>query len=196
MELIPVSTGGGENNPRQITMSENARKLAQIEVAPVERKFVEQEIRMVGKIEVDETRLSHITAWVPGRIDRLYVNYTGISVQEGNHLVELYSPELISTQQELLESIKAVKAINSSAFPEMKETTQRQLESVRERLRLWGLNESQIKKMEKNGKPTENITLYSPVSGIRIYPGFIMARKLNLLPKLYPVMFLKVEFLS
>ncbi len=62
---------------------------------PVERKYVTADIRMVGKVEYDETRLAHITAWVSGRLDRLYVDYAGVQVNKGDHMVYIYSEELV-----------------------------------------------------------------------------------------------------
>jgi len=168
MDLIPVKKGQTPENPRQIFLSENARRLAAVEVAPVERKFVVNEIRMVGKIEYDETRLKYITAWVSGRIDRLYVNFTGITVRQGDHMVELYSPELLSTQQELIQSLKMLEGTAPQTSSEVKALAERQLQSVRERLRLWGLTNEQILQLEKEQQPSDHITIYAPSSGIVI----------------------------
>ena len=82
MDLIPVRAGGARGMEREptLTMSEEAKKLAEIQTSPVERKFVTAEIRMVGKVEYDETLLAYITAWIPGRLDRLFVDYTDYAV--------------------------------------------------------------------------------------------------------------------
>ena len=146
MDLIPVDTG--LIGLREIEFSEEAAKLMEIETSIIERKFVTAEIRMVGKIDYDETRLKNITAWVPGRIDRLYVDFTGITVSKGDHMVYLYSPELISTQRELL-------------LPSLKD-------AAREKLRLLGLAAEQIEEIEKTGQPTDHITIYAPIGGVVI----------------------------
>ena len=146
MDLIPVDTR--LIGLREIEFSEEAAKLMEIETSIVERKFVTAEIRMVGKIDYDETRLKNITAWVPGRIDRLYVDFTGITVSKGDHMVYLYSPELISTQRELL-------------LPSLKD-------AAREKLRLLGLAAEQIEEIEKTGQPTDHITIYAPIGGVVI----------------------------
>jgi len=114
MDLIPVTSESGDVGERQISFSQAAIKLMEIETAPVERKFVEAQIRMVGKVDYDETRVKNITAWVPGRIDRLYVDFTGIIVSKGDHMVDLYSPELISAQAELLQALKAAGNVKTS----------------------------------------------------------------------------------
>ncbi len=77
-----------------------------IETAPVERRYVSHEIRMVGKVDYDETKLGYITAWVSGRLDRLYVDYTGVQVNKGDHMVYIYSEELYSAQQELIQALR------------------------------------------------------------------------------------------
>lgn len=168
MDLIPVKKSERSENPRQIYLSESARRMAEIEVAPVEKKYVVNEIRLVGKIEYDETRLKYITARVAGRIDRLYVNFTGTPVRQGDHLVELYSPELISTQQELLQTLNILNSFPGETSPDLKDPFERQLHSARERLRLWGLTEAQIEKLEKDRQSTDHITIYSPIGGIVI----------------------------
>ncbi len=174
MDLIPVTPGGDEmEGSRRLTMSETARKLAQIQVSPVERKFVTAEIRMVGKVDFDETRLGYITAWISGRIDRLFVDYTGIQVKKGEHMVSLYSPEVLATEEELLQAIQAVKELGKSEIGIMKSTAAATVEAARERLRLWGLSEEQIKKIENNTTPSDHITIYSPMSGIVIHKNAV-----------------------
>ena len=104
MELIPVMEDSGGVGPRQLSMSEGARVLAEVRTTPVERRMVVKEVRLVGKVDYDETRMRTITAWVSGRLDRLYVDYTGVAVQKGAPLVYMYSPELLVAQRALLEA--------------------------------------------------------------------------------------------
>ena len=168
MDLIPVSTAGGDIGQRQISFSEAAIKLMEIETTPVERKFVTAEIQMVGKIDYDETRVKYITAWVPGRIDRLYVDFTGITVSRGDHMVELYSPELISAQAELLQASRAAGNIGAVTSDLVKRATVATLKAAREKLRLLGLTTDQIDRIESSGEPVTHITIYSPMGGIVI----------------------------
>ncbi len=165
MDLIPVATEDGVVGERQITFSEEALKLMEIQTTLVERKFVEAEIRMVGKVDYDETRVKNITAWVPGRIDRLYVDFTGITVNKGDHMVDLYSPELISAQAELLQALKAVGSVRDSTSDLMKRTILATLEASRDKLQLLGLARAQIDKIERSGAPVTYITIYSPMGG-------------------------------
>ena len=152
MDLIPMPLDlAASVGPRELVVSEEAAKLMEIETSTVERKFVTAEIRMVGKIEYDETRVKNITAWVPGRsrIERLFVDFTGITVKKGDHMVDLYSPELISAQAELLLSSTKLLA--------------------REKLRLLGLTAEQIEQIEKTGKPVDYLTIYAPIGGVVVH---------------------------
>ncbi|NIM13466.1 MAG: DUF3347 domain-containing protein [Candidatus Aminicenantes bacterium] len=178
MDLIPVSTEEEEVGPRELKLSPTAIKLADIQTAPVERRFVSTIIRMVGKVEYDESRLGYITSRVPGRIDRLYVDYTGITVRKGDHLVYLYSPELISAQQELLQALKAYRKFGSG------KTT---VNAAREKLKLWGLPAAQIKEIEKRGKPTDHLTIYSPMSGIIIHKNAVEGMYVKTGSKIYTI---------
>ena len=88
MDLIPLESGSDDGGEREISVSPYAAKLMEIETTEVVRRFVAAEVRMVGKVDYDETRVTYISAWVPGRIDRLFVDYTGITVKKGDHLAE------------------------------------------------------------------------------------------------------------
>jgi Cu(I)/Ag(I) efflux system membrane fusion protein len=171
MDLIPVSSGdmGDDEGPRELKMSAKAIKLAEIEVALVERRVVTNEVRMVGKVDYDETRLGYITAWVPGRIDRLFVDYTGVSVKKGDQMVYLYSPELLTAQEELIQAIKTVGELKHSEIVSINKTAQQLVDAVREKLRLWGLTKKQIEEIERRGKTSEHITIYAPMSGVVIH---------------------------
>jgi Cu(I)/Ag(I) efflux system membrane fusion protein len=169
MDLIPASSADADIGERQISFSKAAVKLMEVETTPVERKFVEAEIRMVGKVDYDETRVKNITAWVPGRIDRLYVDFTGITVSKGDHMVELYSPELISAQAELLQALKAAGNARTATSELVKRTTLAMLEAARDKLRLLGLANEQIGEIESSGKPVNHLTIYSPMGGVVIH---------------------------
>ncbi len=169
MDLIPLDSGSDdEGGPRELTVSETSKALMEIETAPVERRFVTADVRMVGKVDYDETRVSHITAWVPGRLDRLFVDYTGIRVAEGDHMVELYSPELLSAQEELLQAITAAKDLARSDVSVVRDATEAMVEAAREKLRLWGLTPEQIKGVEQRGTAADHVTIYAPTGGIVI----------------------------
>ena len=167
MDLIPLERAG-DVGPREFVASDTAIHLMDVRVTPVERKFVTAEVRLVGKVAYDETRLGYITAWVPGRLDRLFVDYTGVPVKKGDHMVVLYSPQLLSAQEELLQAKKTVKEIERSRIDIMRENAQATVEAAREKLRLWGLTKEQIEEIEKRGKSTDLMQINAPMGGIVI----------------------------
>ena len=169
MDLIPAAGGEDEaGSARELKLSQAAIKLAEITTSPVERRFTPIEIRMVGKVAYDETRLAYITAWVPGRLDRLYVDYTGVPVRKGDHLVYIYSPDLLTAQEELIQAKQALSELRQSDMKVMRETAEQTIAAARERLRLWGLTAKQIAKIEREGKASDHITIYAPRGGIVI----------------------------
>ena len=125
--------------------------LATIETQPVERRPLEHEVRMVGKVAVDETRITYISSYVPGRIDRLFVNYTGIFVQKGVHLAEIYSPELLVAQKEYLLALDAAESARKDATrpTAVRETADALLQASRRKLQLWAIPEDQIAELER-----------------------------------------------
>jgi len=164
MDLVPVASGA-TMGMRFYSVSPESRALMDIEVTPVERRYVEANVRMVGKVAYDETRRKYITARVPGRLDRLFVDYTGIEVKPGDHMVTMYSEELYTAQQEL------ILAVRSARQPRPKTTFFDTpgvdfLASAREKLRLLGLTKEQIADIEKQKKPTDHVTIYAPMGGI------------------------------
>jgi Cu(I)/Ag(I) efflux system membrane fusion protein len=187
MDLIPVrKESGAEVAEREISFSEAALKLMEIETTPVEKKFVTAEIGMVGKVAYDETRVKNITAWVPGRIDRLYVDFTGISVRKGDHMVYLYSPQLLSAQEELLQAVKA--AANLQGASELiARSVRATVEAAREKLRLLGLTQQQIEQIEKTGEPVDHLTIYAPIGGIVIHKNATEGMYVDTGTKIYTI---------
>ncbi|MDT8390855.1 MAG: efflux RND transporter periplasmic adaptor subunit [Lentisphaeria bacterium] len=169
MDLIPLAADEADDEgPRELLVSEAAKALMVIETAPVERRFVTAEVRMVGKVDYDETRVSNITAWVPGRLDRLFVDYTGVPVKKGDHMVTLYSPELLGAQEELLQAIKAADQLEDSPPGIVRETARGTVEAARDKLRLWGLTAEQIETLERRKSTEDHVTIYAPSGGIVI----------------------------
>ena len=167
MDLIPLTTSSGDElEPSQIRISETAKKLAQIQSKPVTRTFAEAEIRMVGKIAYDETNLNYISAWVPGRLDRLYADYTGMQVNKGDHLVSIYSPDLLSAQEELIQSSIAISKLKDSKSKILTSTAEQTLTATKEKLRLFGLSDAQISNIEQSGVASDHLTINAPIGGV------------------------------
>lgn len=167
MALVPVGAASSETlGHREVSLTPEAAALINVETLPAQRRFLQRPVRMVGKIAVDETRRSYITAYMPGRLDRLYVDYTGIRVRKGDHLAEIYSPELLVAQQELILARQNVEAMTPATSDAVRRTNRTLLRTAREKLRLLGLTDQQIETIAQSGEPTDHVTLYSPADGI------------------------------
>ncbi len=161
MDLIPVSSSGASADPGAIHFTKEAAALANIMTSVVTTQKPVKEIRLYGKIQADERLLQSQVAHIPGRIEKLQVNFTGEEVKRGQPLATIYSPELVTAQQELIEAAKS-KAIQPEIY-----------EAVKEKLRQWKLTESQISAIESSGNVKYNFDVYSTSSGI------VTARRVN-----------------
>lgn len=155
MDLIPLSNNNqGVQNNFTYSMSPEAAALANVQTKKVTYNIPEYEIRLTGKVFPDERKLVSITADFSGRIEKLFVDFTGQTVQKDEKLGTIYSPELVSAQKELLEAAKN-KERNPSIYS-----------AVKEKLRLWKMTEKQISDIESAGEVFTELDIYADVSGI------------------------------
>jgi len=172
MELIPVyedAGDSGELGAKEIKLSAYARKLAEIQTSEVKRTPVEARIRMPGKITYDERKTGYITAWAPGRIDKLYVDFTGTVVNKGDPMAYIYSPELYSAQQELVEAGFAYRKMRSSGLESLRRTARETVDAARKKLELLGLTPEQVNNIERTKQADEHITVTAPSSGVVVH---------------------------
>jgi Cu(I)/Ag(I) efflux system membrane fusion protein len=154
MELIPVTQDDtGEESPYELTMSEAATKLADVQTTRVIKEVAVSTSRLPGKIMVDERRLKTLPAHVPGRIEELYINFTGEYINKGDRVASIYSPQLVSAQKELLEVAKD-KERNPSLY-----------NAARNKLLNWEITEEQINQIESSKKVMNEIDIVSKVDG-------------------------------
>src|SRR5690554_2905041 len=157
MDLIPLQSSGLDDasiDPDAIQMSNEAIALANIQTTRVNRQNPVKDVRLYGTIQVDERLSQSQTSHVSGRIEKLLVNFTGESVKEGQVIATIYSPEVLTAQQELIEASK-VKDIEPSLS-----------QAVRQKLRLWKLSDEQIAKIEQSGEISPYIDITANTSGI------------------------------
>ncbi len=154
MDLIPASSASGSSNPMVYEMTPEAIAMAQIHTTKIGGVNESGELFLTGKIQADERENASVTAKYPGRIERLFVSFTGEEVKAGQRLATLYSPELLSAQRELLEAAKS-----KNDFPEL-------YQAAREKLKFWKLTESQITTIEQSGKVTEQMDILADQSGV------------------------------
>lgn len=158
MDLIPVSAAavGGF---RDVILTPDAVARLDIRVAPVLRQAATNRLRFLGRVAPDETRVSTTTARMDGRLDRLFIDYTGITVRKGDHLAEIYSPDLYIAQEELIQAKRAL-ATNPDR------TRKALYRATSEKLRLLGIGPEQIAAIEQQEEPTDHLTLNARQDGI------------------------------
>ncbi|HEV2148811.1 MAG TPA: efflux RND transporter periplasmic adaptor subunit [Longimicrobiaceae bacterium] len=131
----------------------------------VEQRTLEEAIRTAGSVTYDETRIAEVAPRFGGFVERLYVDFTGRPVRRGEPLLEIYSPDLVSAQQELLVAARLQRA-GGADVPGMPSDGGDLVRAARERLRLWDISDAQIDRVLRTGQVRRTLTLHSPVSGV------------------------------
>ncbi len=165
MESIQKQGKVQEVSPGTVQISPERQQLIGVKFGTVEMKPLEKIIRTVGRVDYDEKRIVTVSPKVGGWIEDLYVDFTGKYVREGEPLLTIYSPELVSTQEEYLLALRAKKSLTKSPFPEVAGSGESLAESAKRRLKLWDISDDQIKVLEESGQAKKTLTLYSPFSG-------------------------------
>ncbi|MBI2901307.1 MAG: efflux RND transporter periplasmic adaptor subunit [Planctomycetes bacterium] len=179
-ELPPGTTARLQLSPFRI-------RQAGVATSEVGYRLVVREIRTVGFIDFDERRLAHITARTAGRVDRLFIDFTGAAVKKNDPLVWLYSPDLVTTQDNYLDAIKTLDEMRRKpqADPTAISRKERDVESAKERLRLWGITDEQIKSLEETKKAETHLKIHSPIDGTVISRHVLAGQYVNEGAELY-----------
>jgi len=161
MQLIPLNQGGVTIDPGAIHMTKEAAQLANVLTSKVSKQSPVKELRLYGKVQADERLLQSQVSYLPGRIEKLLVNFTGEVVRKGQTLAVIYSPDLVTAQQELLETAAT------------KESQPALYEASKDKLRQWKLTEKQIAAIETSGKVKTEFEVFASATGI------VSARRVN-----------------
>jgi Cu(I)/Ag(I) efflux system membrane fusion protein len=151
-----------------IQITPERQQLIGVKIGTVEMRTLDKVIRTVGRIDYDEKRIATVSVKVGGWIEDLYVDFTGRYVRKGEPLLTLYSPELVSTQEEYLMALEAKKSLAKSSFPEVAGSGDSLVESAKRRLKLWDVSDEEIRKLEESGQSKRTLTFYAPFSGFAI----------------------------
>jgi Cu(I)/Ag(I) efflux system membrane fusion protein len=165
MESIQKEGKMQEVAPGTVQISAERQQLIGVKIGTVEMKPLEKVIRTVGRVDYDEKRIVTVSPKIGGWIEDLYVDFTGRYVRQGEPLLTIYSPELVSTQEEYLIALEAKKSLTKSPFPEVAGSGLSLAESAKRRLKLWDITDDQIRILEETGQAKKTLTLYSPFSG-------------------------------
>lgn len=153
------------NGSPEFTVNPRRQQLINVKTEPVEIRDMTRVIRTVGTVELDETTIEHIHTKFSGWIEEVYVDYKWQHVKKGDPLFSIYSPELVSTQEEYLLALRSRRILGDSKFSEISKGSESLVRATRRRLELWDVSESQIREIERTGKVKKSITIYSPISG-------------------------------
>jgi Cu(I)/Ag(I) efflux system membrane fusion protein len=167
MDYVPVyaDEAGGAGAGATVTIDPGIVQNMNVLTGVVERGDLTQEIRTVGYLEYDQQKMVTVTTKYPGWIEKVYVNYVGEPVKRGQPLFEVYSPELVQTEQDLLSAIQFAQRMES-ATEEARSRAENLVEASRQRLAYWDVTPEQIQKLESTGKVFRTLTVVAPASGV------------------------------
>jgi Cu(I)/Ag(I) efflux system membrane fusion protein len=184
MALVPVYA----DNPATAGESPHADlPMGSIQISPQKQQLIGvkygmpsldssvKEIRAVGKVALDEQRISRVHTRVEGWIERVFVDFIGKAVDKGQPLLTLYSPDLLASQEEFILALRSQELLKASPLESALTQSDSLLAASRRRLQLWELSEEQIEEIAHTRKPVTNVTVNSPVN------GYVMTR--NAFPK-------------
>jgi membrane fusion protein, copper/silver efflux system len=162
MDLIPLEEDDSEGDPLEVRMSPTAMQLADVRTAAIGYGSPVREVRLNGKVQPDERLVYSQVTHIDGRVEQLAVNFTGEPVRRGQQLASIYSPELVTAQDELFAALK-IKDMQPALF-----------EAAKQKLKNWKLTDQQIEKILSSGKPQERFPILADVSGI------VLEKRVNL----------------
>lgn len=152
----------------QVSLSPTQMLISNVSTVEVKPMSLDKDISAVGIVQYDQRRQAKVTAWVAGRIDRLYVNAVGDYVYKGKPVAEVYSPDLVAAQQEYLLALKSRDRLKNSSIASISQGGEGLVSSARQRLLLLGVKDKQIASLERAGEPNIKLPVYTPLSGVVI----------------------------
>jgi RND family efflux transporter MFP subunit len=175
MNLVPAPAGAPQSRDARhdgveglapVPTTADGRRLAGVQTAVVARDHIERIVRAVGIVAADETRVHRVHTKVAGWVDRLHVDFTGREVNRGAPILEIYSPDLLATQEEYLRAREAAKRFRESSLPEVRDGGEELVRAARRRLELADVPASFLARLERTGKPRRAVPVPAPASGV------------------------------
>jgi multidrug resistance efflux pump len=161
--------------------------LTQVKVEAVEFRHLFREIQTVGQIDYDERGVASVAAWISGRIDKLFVDYTGLTVKKGAPLVLVYSPDLVTTQEEYLLALETLDRVKASGNEETIRGAQALVDAAKKRLLLWGIHEDQVEEIETRKDASTHMTIFAPIGGTVIHKNALEGKYVKQGENLYQI---------
>ena len=173
--------------PGAVMVSPERQQLIGLKTGLVEYRSIERTIRTVGVVEFDERRLADVNIKIEGWIESLLVNFTGEAVKKGQPLLTIYSPDLVSTQEEYLQALRARETLSKSRFADIVSGAETLVNASRRRLQYWDISDEEIATLERTGTPRKSMTIYSPIDGVVIEKMAVRGKKVMPGESLYRV---------
>ena len=180
MESFKVASGNASAVPglAAVSITPAARQRMGLTLGTVEKRAMTRKIRTSARIVADEARLYRVTTKVEGWVDKLLVSVSGQEVHKGDPLLTIYSPQLVSAQQDFLIALQSAGALTAGAGGDAAEGARSLMEAARQRLKLWDVNDEQIGRLEKTRQVDKTLTLYAPAGGFVIEKGVLAGQKI------------------
>ena len=172
------STGVQAREARSVLLDPEQAGRIGVTFATAERRSFVRAVRAVGNVSQDETRLAKVSPKIEGWVERLYVDFTGASVAEGDPLLDVYSPMLVVAQEELILARRLLSEAEASGSGRSLTNANELLESARRRLRYWDVSDEEITRIESTGSPQKTLTLRAPASGAVIEKNVVVGSRI------------------
>jgi Cu(I)/Ag(I) efflux system membrane fusion protein len=187
MDVGRTSTRSGDSGRGSVHLSASQIREFGITYDTVGVRPFSAQLRTVGTVVVDETKLSQIAPRFDGYVDRLYVEATGQQVRRGQPLMDVYSPELLAAEQELLVAGNLERSLGESAIPGVPTSSPELVTAAKHRLELWGISDAQIAEILRTGKATRTLTLHAPTTGIVLQKNVVQGQAIQAGQTLYTI---------
>ncbi|MCG9132231.1 efflux RND transporter periplasmic adaptor subunit [Candidatus Poribacteria bacterium] len=181
MDLIPIYEGSG------LELTEQQKALIPVRTEPVAFREVAREIRTVGVLDYNETRMAYASTRISGWIEDLHIDFTGIKVREGDELLSIYSPELVTAQEEYLTALKSIKELQNTEYAELRKSVERTVTAAKSKLELSGLTLSQIEGIRDRGEVSTTLPLFAPIAGTVVHMNVGQGQHVNKGMNLYRI---------
>ncbi len=181
MDLIPIYEGSG------LELTEQQKALIPIRTEPVAFREVSREIRTVGVLDYNEIRMAYASTRISGWIEDLHIDFTGIKVRKGDELLSIYSPELVTAQEEYLTALKSIEELQNTEYPELRKLVEQTLTAAKSKLELYGLTLSQVEGIRNRGEVSTTLPLFAPIAGTVVHMNVTQGQYVNKGMNLYRI---------
>ena len=181
MDLIPIYEGSG------LELTEQQKALIPVRTEPIAFREVSREIRTVGVLDYNETRMAYASTRISGWIEDLHIDFTGIKVRKGDELLSIYSPELVTAQEEYLTALKSIEELQNTEYTVLRKSVEQTVAAAKSKLELFGLTLSQIEGIRDRGEVSTTLSLFAPIAGTVVHMNVGQGQHVNKGMNLYRI---------